>query len=80
MTAKYRQSELLAVLLYYAWRVRLSVCRGDTRLLQRSAHGCTSHPKIANALLLFGGWGIDCASQSDDFAWLNDLALLRLDT
>ncbi|KAL0017887.1 hypothetical protein WJX77_010733 [Trebouxia sp. C0004] len=54
--------------------------RGDTRLLQRSAHGCTSHPKLANALLLFGGWGFDRASQSDDFAWLNDLALLRLDT
>ncbi len=58
----------------------MSVCRGDTRLLQRSAHGCTSHPKLANALLLFGGWGFDRASRSDDLAWLNDLALLRLDT
>ncbi|DBA99644.1 TPA: hypothetical protein ACH3X3_012208 [Trebouxia sp. C0006] len=54
--------------------------RGDTRLLQRSAHGCTSHPKLANTLLLFGGWGFDRASRSDDLAWLNDLALLRLDT
>ncbi|DBA77268.1 TPA: hypothetical protein ACH3X2_008463 [Trebouxia sp. C0005] len=54
--------------------------RGDTRLLQRSAHGCTRHPKVANALLLFGGWGRDTASLSDDCTWLNDLALLRLDT
>ena len=55
------------------------MCRGDTRLLQRAAHGCVLHPVIPNALLIFGGYGIDSTSASEKYQWLHDLVVLKTD-
>ncbi|KAL3154078.1 hypothetical protein ABBQ32_013617 [Trebouxia sp. C0010 RCD-2024] len=54
--------------------------RGDIRLLQRAAHGCVLHPSIPNALLIFGGYGIDSTSNSGKYQWLNDLVVLETDS
>lgn len=54
-------------------------CSGDERLLQRAAHGCVRHPTQPNALLLFGGYGLDSTTTSTSNVWLNDLVILRTD-
>ncbi|KAI7841997.1 hypothetical protein COHA_004340 [Chlorella ohadii] len=50
--------------------------RGDLSLLMRTAHGACVHPHRPECLLLFGGYGGQLDSATQEYRYLNDLVAI----
>ena len=53
--------------------------RARAELLIRTAFGYAIHPRAPDKVVLFGGYGVDCANQQHDpevYDYLKDVAVL----